>query len=216
MSAAARLYTPTEAAIVSGVGVKAVHNAIDKRVVRAAAKPSSGGPKSVRRKLTADEVLRLKLWYKVGEVLSQERRKMLFRAISERPDATTVKADDLLIIDVAEARKQIADKTRDLEAAEAMVASQKDVLGGAPVFIGTRIPVRLIVSMLADGASEDEILEGYPKLRREQLGLSQIWNAAHPKRGRPKSLKDRGLTIKSTKKTPLRAGPRPNGVRTQP
>lgn len=208
MSAAARLYTPAEAAVVSGVGVKAVHNAIDKHVVRAA-KPARGSGKTVRRKLTADEVLRLKLWYKVGDVLSQERRKMLFQAISEQPEAATVKADDLLIIDVAEARRQIADKTRDLEAAEAMVATGKDVLSGEPVFKGSRIPVRLIAAMLADGAGEDEILEGYPKLDREQLALSQIWTSAHPKRGRPKSLKDRGLKLKSAKRAPLKEDPRP-------
>lgn len=210
MAVAARLYTPTEAAIVSGVAIKAVHNAIDKRIIKAAAKPSRGGRRSTKRALTADDVLRLKLWYKVGDVLSQERRKRLFRAISEQPSASTVKADDLLIIDVAEARKQIADKTRDLEAAEAMVMVGKDIMGGQPVFKGTRIPVRLISAMLADGADEDEILEGYPKLNRRQLTLAQIWTAAHPRRGRPKSLKERGLEVKSAKRVPLKSDPRPS------
>ena len=50
MPAAARLFTPSEAAAVSGIGVKAVNNAIDKRIVKPA-KPASGA-KPARRALT--------------------------------------------------------------------------------------------------------------------------------------------------------------------
>lgn len=210
MPAAARLFTPSEAAAVSGIGVKAVNNAIDKRIVKPA-KPASGA-KPARRALTAEDVLRVKLWYKVGDILSQERRERLFDAIREQPKAKTVKADDLLIIDVGEARKQIAALTRDLEAAEAMVTRSKDVMGGEPVFKGTRIPVRLVASMLAEGADPDEILEGYPRLDRRQLELARIWVAAHPRRGRPKSLQDRGFKLKSSKRTALRGDPRPSGA----
>lgn len=208
MAAVARLFTPSEAAAVSGVGVKAVNNAIDKRIVKPA-KPAPGA-RLARRALTAEDVLRVKLWYKVGDILSQERRERLFDAIREKPTAKTVKADDLLIIDVGEARKQIAALTRDLEAAEAMVARSKDVMGGEPVFKGTRIPVRLIASMLVDGANVDEILEGYPKLDRRQLELASIWAAAYPRRGRPKSLEERGFKLKSSKRTVLRSDPRPS------
>ena len=203
-----RLYTPTEAAAVSGVGVKAVNNAIDKRIIGVAhARPAAAG-KSARRALTGDDVLRLKLWHEIGGgILSPARRERLFAAIRSQPTARTVKADDLLIIDVGEARKQIADRARDLATAEAMVERKKSVMGGEPVFKGTRVPVRLVASMLADGAGEDEILEGYPALDRRQLALSRIWAAAHPRRGRPKSLKDRGLTPKSSRRVALKAGP---------
>lgn len=44
------------------------------------------------------------------------------------------------------------------------MSSDKAVLNGEPVFKGTRIPVRLIAAMLEQGADEDELLEGYPKL----------------------------------------------------
>jgi uncharacterized protein (DUF433 family) len=39
---------------------------------------------------------------------------------------------------------------------------------GAPVFAGTRVPVRILFENLADGASLEEILDAYPTLRREQ------------------------------------------------
>lgn len=39
--------------------------------------------------------------------------------------------------------------------------------------------------MRAQGASVDEILEGYPALRREQVELAPLFVAAFPRRGRP-------------------------------
>ena len=115
-----------------------------------------------------------------------------------------MKADNLLIIDVAEARREIAAGTRDLDAAEAMVIRDKAVMGGEPMFKGTRIPVRLIAAMLAEGVDETEILDGYPKLDRRMLALTKIWVAANPRRGRPKSLKDLGFKLKSTKHIQLK------------
>lgn len=203
MAGAARLYTTTEAAAVSGVGVKAVNNAIDKQIIRAARMADGARVRDGRRALTADDLLRLKLWYQVGNILSQDRRHQLFEAIDARPDAKTVKAGELLIVDVDEARRQIATRTRDLEAAEALVVRDKAVLGGEPVFKGTRIPVRAVAAMLADGADADDILDGYPRLTRRQLDLASIWVAAHPQRGRPRTLKAQGLTPKSVTRVSL-------------
>lgn len=203
MRGAVRLYSTAEAAVISGVGVKTVNNAIDKRIIKVA-KPVPGSPKSsVRRKLTADDVLRLKLWYHVGDVLTQDRRRALFEAIRARPDAKTIKAGELLIVDVEEARQQIALRTRDLEEAEALVTQDKAILNGEPVFKGTRVPVRSIASMLRDGADAQDILEGYPKLTERHLELARLWVSAHPQRGRPKSLKDRGVIPKWSRKAPL-------------
>lgn len=202
-SGAARLYTPSEAAAVSGLAVKAVNNAIDKKIIQAA-KLARGGCANARA-LTADDVLRVKLWYKVGTILSQERRQRLFEAIREQPKAKTVKADELVIVDVAEARRQIAQGTRALDDAESLVISDKAILNGEPVFKGTRIPVRLVAAMLEQGANEEELLEGYPKLERRHLELSRIWTTAHPRRGRPKSLGERGLQLKSSERVKLQS-----------
>lgn len=193
MNIAARLYTPAEAAAISEIGVKAVHNAIDKKIVESA---SDAAP----RLLTAEDLLRLKLWYGIGSALSAERRRRLFEELAEKPSARTVRADDLLIVDLAEARRQIAAKIRDLDEAEADVHSVKGkytaIMGGQPVFRGTRIPVRLVAAMLEQGADEDEILEGYPSLTLRRLQLARIWVAAHPSRGRrPKTLEERGYKL---------------------
>lgn len=42
-------------------------------------------------------------------------------------------------------------------------------MGGVPCIRGLRIPVATIVSMIADGVSEDEILQAYPDLELEDI-----------------------------------------------
>jgi len=49
------------------------------------------------------------------------------------------------------------------------IISDKDVLIGKPTIIGTRISVAHIVNLLAQGWSEAQILENYPRLKKESL-----------------------------------------------
>jgi uncharacterized protein (DUF433 family) len=43
------------------------------------------------------------------------------------------------------------------------------VMLGKPVIRGTRIPVELIVRKLGEGASEEDLLDAYPRLVREDI-----------------------------------------------
>jgi uncharacterized protein (DUF433 family) len=207
----ARLYTPAEAGAVSGLKLKAVHNAIDKRIVvplgKGRAAMAAGAGRMGPRFLTGEDLVRLRVWRGVGDTLSAERRQRLFIAIAAEPKARKVKADELLIVDVGEARKQVERGVRDLEAAESIVVKDKGTLGGEPVFKGTRIPVYGIVAMLDAGASTEELLAGYPSMTGQMLDLARVWVSAHPRRGRPKSLKDLGLTVKGARRAPLKGDP---------
>jgi len=49
------------------------------------------------------------------------------------------------------------------------VALNPKVMVGKPVIRGTRIPVDLIVKMLAQGIAEGEILQEYPRLKPEDI-----------------------------------------------
>ncbi|MEW6233397.1 MAG: DUF433 domain-containing protein [Chloroflexota bacterium] len=44
-----------------------------------------------------------------------------------------------------------------------------DILLGKPVIAGTRIPVYLILNLLASGYSYERIIEAYPGLTREDI-----------------------------------------------
>ena len=52
---------------------------------------------------------------------------------------------------------------------EAQIISRSpDVMSGAPVFAGTRVPVQTIIDYLTGGHPLDEFLDDYPTVRREQ------------------------------------------------
>ncbi len=52
--------------------------------------------------------------------------------------------------------------------AESLVVSDPEILGGTPVFKGTRVPVRTLFEYLADGLSLEYFLESFPSVTREQ------------------------------------------------
>jgi uncharacterized protein (DUF433 family) len=45
----------------------------------------------------------------------------------------------------------------------------KGILGGKPIIRGTRISVSLILTLLADGLTTNDILQEYPHLRKEDV-----------------------------------------------
>ncbi|MGF1639217.1 MAG: DUF433 domain-containing protein [Cyclobacteriaceae bacterium] len=49
------------------------------------------------------------------------------------------------------------------------IVSDNDVLLGKPTIKGTRISIEHIVGLYAQGWSEDEILENYPRLTKKSL-----------------------------------------------
>jgi uncharacterized protein (DUF433 family) len=50
-----------------------------------------------------------------------------------------------------------------------------EVMVGKPVIKGTRITVQLIVQLLANGATEAEILNDYPDLNKEDIKAALLY-----------------------------------------
>lgn len=50
-----------------------------------------------------------------------------------------------------------------------IISRSTDVMGGAPVFAGTRVPVQTLLDYLEAGDSIDEFLVGFPSVKREQI-----------------------------------------------
>jgi uncharacterized protein (DUF433 family) len=51
---------------------------------------------------------------------------------------------------------------------ENIVSRNPNVMNGALVFAGTRVPVKVLIDHLAAGDSLDDFLEGFPGVGREQ------------------------------------------------
>ena len=50
-----------------------------------------------------------------------------------------------------------------------LITSNPDILGGTPVFCGTRAPVQTLIEYLEGGQTIDEFLDGFPTVTREQV-----------------------------------------------
>jgi uncharacterized protein (DUF433 family) len=49
-----------------------------------------------------------------------------------------------------------------------VISCSSEVMGGTPVFAGTRVPVQTFLDYLEAGDSLDDFLEGFPSVSREQ------------------------------------------------
>jgi uncharacterized protein (DUF433 family) len=49
------------------------------------------------------------------------------------------------------------------------VSCDPGIMGGTPVFRGTRVPVQTLLDYLEAGESIDNFLEGFPSVTREQV-----------------------------------------------
>jgi uncharacterized protein (DUF433 family) len=157
-----------------------VHNAIDKEIVSAV--PGEGGG----RLLDARALLSLTLERRLSERVAPELRRKIFDDLAgTRRDVVSLEGG-LLEIDLREPRRELAASLRNLRRARRLVVSDPEILGGDPVFRGTRVPVRLIAELVAQGAKPAELIEGYPRLTAEMIRLAPIYGAAYPLRGRPR------------------------------
>lgn len=73
-------------------------------------------------------------------------------------------------------------------ALESVVRSDPEVLGGTPVFAGTRVPLRNLVNYLAAGDPLERFLDHFPSVTREQavaaleIATDLLASRAHPAR----------------------------------
>jgi uncharacterized protein (DUF433 family) len=51
---------------------------------------------------------------------------------------------------------------------EPVIESSPETLGGEPVFVGTRVPVRNLIDYLEAGDGLEDFLDAFPSVTREQ------------------------------------------------
>ena len=50
-----------------------------------------------------------------------------------------------------------------------VISYSADIMGGTPVFAGTRVPVQTLLDYLEGGDSIDEFLAGFPSISKDQV-----------------------------------------------
>jgi len=173
-------YTPTEASLLTGLPLTAVRRALEDDTVPSQ-RVRSG--RIMQRVISTEGLLCLKLeQLGVGQLPLAHRRR-IYRAVLAQPDIPQLKESEVVIIEIRRARTDLKTAMTNYKKAHSMVVEDPQIMGGVPVIQGTRIPVHLVGEMRRQGASVEEILEGYPSLTREHVALAELYVQAHPRRG---------------------------------
>jgi len=183
-----RGFTPNEAAVVSGVPVKTVHREIDEGPLKARRRKNGS-----KRSLPEEALFYLAVLKSLDTRLVQltsEGRERLHGAIVTHLRRGRSKAGFSLFggglsLDLRHVSEEVRSRLGRLERARQMVFEDAEIRGGEPCIRGTRIGVYEVANMLEQGVSEEEIVEGYPSLKQEQLELARIFAQAYPRKGRP-------------------------------
>jgi uncharacterized protein (DUF433 family) len=55
------------------------------------------------------------------------------------------------------------------ESLNGVIHSDPEIMGGTPVFVGTRVPFQNLIDYLEGGESIEDFLDGFPSVKREQV-----------------------------------------------
>jgi uncharacterized protein (DUF433 family) len=185
-------FTLSEASAITGLPVKAINKAIEKKTVPAETSNS-------QRLLGRASLLCLSLESKGLKNFPPRVRKNVYRNVLGNPRVAQLREGEAVIIDIASARREITARVLQLRQAKRMVTRDPGIMGGLPVFRGTRIPVYPIAEMVTNGVPVPEILEGYPSLTETLIRLSAVYAKAVPKRGRPVTKPAKSVSLRSPK-----------------
>ena len=178
------IYTPAQASAVADLPLKAVHKLIDGRLIRPRRMRVG---REIQRFLSQGQLVYLRLEAEGVRLLPLATRREVAKAVENSPriDMVCLSEGSAVMIQVKHVRLEVEQQLLRLREAEQMTVSDPEILHGTPVYRGTRIPVELVADMLNDGASVEEILEGYPALDRNKIELAPLYVRAFPRRGRP-------------------------------
>jgi len=56
-----------------------------------------------------------------------------------------------------------------LEKLKGIVHSDPQIMGGTPVFAGTRVPLQNLIDYLEGGESVEDFIDAFPTVKREQV-----------------------------------------------
>ena len=84
----------------------------------------------------------------------------------------------------------VSQQTTGVEQADALVTTDPEVMGGAAVFAGTRVPVDVVLGSLAAGIDLDRLKASYPFLTEAHIQSAKDFEEVNPRRGRPRRIAD--------------------------
>jgi len=191
----AELFTLDEAAAIAEIEPDTVRTALEKRAVTPSRKIKTG--KAMRYRFSEGDVLFLLVLAEFPFPLSKEDKDSLAQVlahgsktarhwVSDGPDVVFRSGDMKIFIECKHFRKTVERNVAAYRWGKERIISSPDVLGGEPVFRGTRIPLEHVTALFRKHVSDEEIAEDFPALDERDLAYARLAARLGRPPGRPK------------------------------
>jgi uncharacterized protein (DUF433 family) len=187
-------FTLKEAAAIAELPESVVRTAMEKRVI---APRSIRVGRGIRYTFDVKELYYAKLLSSFPLNLNRDDKRSLRDLVVhgtkiagrwrlEGPDFVLKSGDLILHVEVKHLRRHLAHNLAIYYRGRRRIVSDPEILGGEPVFEGTRIPLAHVAAMIARGVDATEIREDYPALSERDLAYAAIHARMKPRPGRPR------------------------------
>lgn len=197
------LFIPTaEAAFIAGLTDRQMNRVVDEHLVPEPLFEQRGNSRLFTRLGAAFA----KFYFATEDLLLAGARKQVLDELSARVDRLQAKDQVLMLtlldsmswkverkyveVDVLPFLQEAFYRAKEVNQADALVTTDPEVMGGVPVFAGTRVPVGIVLGSLAAGVHLDRLKASYNFLTEAHIQAAKVYEAVHPRRGRPPRIAD--------------------------
>ena len=191
----AELFTLDEAAAIAEIEPNTVRTALEKRTVTPSRKIKTG--KAVRYRFSEGDLLFLLVLTEFPFPLSKEDKNSLAKVlahgnrtanrwVSEGADLVFQSGDMRILVECKIFRDTVDRNVAAFRWGKERITSSPDVLGGEPVFRGTRIPLEHVAALFRKHVPEKQIAEDFPTLDERDLAYARLAARLGQPPGRPK------------------------------
>lgn len=197
------LFIPTaEAAFIAGLTDRQMNRVVDEHLVPEPLFEQRGNSRLFTRLGAAFA----KFYFATEDLLLAGARRQVLDELSARVDRLQAKDQVLTLtlldsmswkverkhveVDVLPFLQEAFYRAKEVDQADALVTTDPEVMGGVPVFAGTRVPVGIVLGSLAAGVHLDRLKASYPFLTEAHIQSAKVYEAVHPRRGRPPRIAD--------------------------
>ena len=191
-------YVPTaEAAYIAGVTDRQLQRLFDEEVLAAPFVRSENG-----RAFARISAAFAKFYFDLDEDLTASARRFVIGQMSQRilahPDSDALMALSFqpgamnwdvefkhFAVDLGSFIAHAQARAAQIERVNQLIVEDPEILGGQAVMKGTRLPMDTLLAMRQGGRSVSDLQIDYPNLTQELLDAAAVYQAIHPRRGRP-------------------------------
>jgi uncharacterized protein (DUF433 family) len=188
-------FSVNQAAAIAEISPHLIRTALEKKSVTPSYRQKVG--RTVRLQFSAGDVLFVKVLAEFPFALSKQDKESLAQILgrgNRQAAHWSLHDGDLvyrsgrvqMLVDCKPFRQTVARNLAVFRWGRRRVVSSPGVLGGEPVFRGTRIPLQHVASLFRKGVPEREIAEDFPNLGSRQLAYAKLVARFGEKPGRPR------------------------------